>query len=111
MQADAYAGFNGLYAAGRKPGPIIEAACWAHGRRKFFELAELQKAPIAIEAVSRIDELFAIEREINGRPHRSEAHRSPRAITTARRRARKMAARPSAELSPNSRWPRPWTTA
>jgi transposase len=66
MQADAYAGFNALYIAGRKPGPIIEAACWAHGRRKLFELAELQKAPIAIEAVRRIDQLFAIEREING---------------------------------------------
>jgi transposase len=66
MQADAYAGFNGLYAAGRKPGPITEAACWAHGRRKLYELADLQKAPIAIEAVRRIDELFAIEREING---------------------------------------------
>jgi transposase len=66
MQADAYAGFNGLYVAGRKPGPIIEAACWAHGRRKLFELAELQKAPIAIEAVRRIDALFVIEREING---------------------------------------------
>jgi transposase len=66
MQADAYAGFNGLYVAGRKPGPIIEAACWAHGRRKLYELADLQKAPIAIEAVKRIDALFAIEREING---------------------------------------------
>ena len=68
MQADAYAGYNGLYAGDRKPGMIYEAACWAHGRRKFFELAELQKAPIAIEAVRRIDELFAIEREINGKP-------------------------------------------
>ncbi len=67
MQADAYSGYNGLYAEGRKPGPILEAACWAHGRRKFFELADLQKAPIAIEAVRRIDEMFAIEREINGR--------------------------------------------
>lgn len=67
LQADAYAGFNGLYVAGRKPGPILEAACWAHSRRKFFELAELQKAPIAIEVVSRIDALFAVEREINGR--------------------------------------------
>jgi transposase len=66
MQADAYAGFNGLYVAGRRPGPIIEAACWAHGRRKLYELAELQKSPIAIEAVRRIDELFALEREING---------------------------------------------
>lgn len=67
-QADAYSGYGGLYAAGRRPGPIVEAACWAHGRRKFFELAELQKAPIAIEAVRRIDELLAIEGEINGRP-------------------------------------------
>jgi len=68
IQADAYSGYNGLYVEGRKPGPIIEAACWAHGRRKFFELAELQKAPVAIEALRRIDALFAIEREINGRP-------------------------------------------
>jgi len=66
MQADAYAGFNRLYEANRKAGPIIEAACWAHGRRKFFDLARLNKAPIAAEAVKRIDALFAIEREING---------------------------------------------
>jgi transposase len=68
MQADAYAGFNRLYEAGRKPGPIVEAACWAHARRKFFDLARLTKAPIAIEAVARIDALFAIERDINGLP-------------------------------------------
>jgi transposase len=68
MQADAYAGFNRLYEAGRRPGPIVEAACWAHARRKFFDLARLNKAPIAIEAVARIDVLFAIEREINGLP-------------------------------------------
>lgn len=66
MQADAYAGFNRLYEADRKGGPIIEAACWAHGRRKFFDLARINKAPIAIEAIERIDALFAIEREING---------------------------------------------
>ena len=66
MQADAYAGFTKLYQANRKPGPIVEAACWAHGRRKFFDLARLSKAPIATEAVKRIDALFAIEREING---------------------------------------------
>jgi transposase len=68
MQADAYAGFNRLYQAGRKAGPIVEAACWAHARRKLFEIANLKKAPIAIEAVKRIDALFAIEREINGAP-------------------------------------------
>jgi len=66
MQADAYAGFNRLYEADRKGGPIIEAACWAHARRKFFDLARINQAPIASEAVARIDVLFAIERESNG---------------------------------------------
>ena len=68
LQADAYAGFNDLDAPGRKPGPVTEAACWAHGRRKFFELAELARAPLAIEAVRRIDAIFDIERGINGLP-------------------------------------------
>jgi transposase len=66
MQVDAYAGYNPLYAQGRTPGPIIEAGCWAHGRRRPYELARLRKMPVAIEMVRRIDELFAIEREING---------------------------------------------
>jgi hypothetical protein len=51
-----------LYEANRKPGPIVEVACWAHGRRKFFDLARINNAPIAEEAVARIDALFAIER-------------------------------------------------
>lgn len=68
MQADAYAGFNRLYEPTRQPGRIIEVACWAHARRKFFDLARLTKAPLAIEAVSRIDALFIIERDINGLP-------------------------------------------
>jgi transposase len=66
LQADAYAGFGELYAGERRPAPITEASCWSHGRRKFFELADLRKAPLAIEAVRRIDAIFAIEREING---------------------------------------------
>jgi transposase len=39
MQADAYAGFNKLYEAGRKPGPIVEAACWAHYLEPVFMLS------------------------------------------------------------------------
>ncbi|HMA15813.1 MAG TPA: IS66 family transposase [Kiloniellaceae bacterium] len=66
MQADAFSGF-GPPVQGQSPaGPIIEAGCWAHARRGFFELAELQKAPIALEVVKRIDALFEIERAING---------------------------------------------
>ena len=68
MQADAYAGFNRLYEPGRQSGPILEAACWAHARRKLYELAAVAKAPIASEAVQRIDRLFAIERDIFGLP-------------------------------------------
>src|SRR5437879_1136854 len=76
LQADAYGGFNALYEAGRKPGPITEAACWAHARRKLFELADVasrarnQKpttsSPIAFEAVQRFDAIFVLERSING---------------------------------------------
>ena len=43
-------------------------ASWAHGRRKLFDLAKLSRAPIAIEAVRRIDEIFAIERTVLGQP-------------------------------------------
>jgi transposase len=65
LQADAYAGFGDLYLASRKPGPIMEAACWAHFRRKVFELAEVDRAPLAAEAVRRIGRVFEAERAVN----------------------------------------------
>jgi Transposase and inactivated derivatives len=82
LQADAYGGYNELYAAGRQPAPVLEAGCFAHARRKFFELADVEGAarrrsrgerigmiyPIALEAVQRLDALFDIERTINGKP-------------------------------------------
>lgn len=77
LQADAYAGYNRLYLPDRKPGPVTEALCWSHARRKFFVLADIAAnarrgkaappiSPIAFEAVKRIDLLFDIERDING---------------------------------------------
>jgi hypothetical protein len=79
LQADAYAGYGDLYKAERRPGPIIEAACWSHGRRKFFVLADIAKtaearaqkkqaawSPLAHEAVRRIDLIFDAERALNG---------------------------------------------
>ncbi len=77
LQADAYAGYNDLYKDDRKPAPVTSALCWAHARRKFFELADIagnvrkgkpahQISPVAHEAVKRIDALFDIERGING---------------------------------------------
>jgi hypothetical protein len=68
LQADAYAGFNDLYSEARKPDRLTQALCWAHGRRNFFKLAELAKAPVAIEAVQRIDAIFDVERALNGLP-------------------------------------------
>ena len=68
LQADAYAGFGELYRPDRRPGPITEAACWAHFRRKAFELAEVARAPLAAEAVRRIDRVFDAERDVNGVP-------------------------------------------
>jgi transposase len=68
LQADAYAGFNELYAPDRQPGSVSEAGCWAHARRKFFDLAQLGRAPLAADAVRRIDVLFALERDLTGLP-------------------------------------------
>ena len=62
LQADAYAGFNELYASGR----IREAACWAHARRGFFDIHEAHRSPIATEALERIGALYTIEEEIRG---------------------------------------------
>ena len=80
FQADAYGGYGKLYETGRKPGPILEAACWVHARRPFFVMADLAEnarrkaqgnkpaviSPLALETVRRIDALFEIERTING---------------------------------------------
>src|SRR4030081_3087513 len=56
-----------LYKEQRKAAPILEAACWSHGRRKFADLVKQGEAPIASEAVRRIEMLFEIERSINGK--------------------------------------------
>jgi len=81
LQTDAYSGYGKLYDVVRRP-RLIEAACWAHARRKFFVLADIEAgvrrraqgrklqvlSPIALEAVQRIDALLDIERDINGLP-------------------------------------------
>jgi transposase len=64
LHADGYAGFDRLFETGR----IHELACWAHARRKFFDLYEATSSPIAKEALDRIGALYAIESEIRGKP-------------------------------------------
>jgi hypothetical protein len=77
LQADCYNGFNPLFDRTKKQMPATPAFCFAHARRKFFELADVARnarrvkgarpiSPIALEAVKRLDALFAVEREING---------------------------------------------
>ena len=98
LQADAYGGYGDLYAPGRQPAPILEASCWAHSRRKVFELADIEAAtrkkvrgenpnlvhPLALEALQRIDALFDIEREIAGlardRRHAMRREKSARLV-------------------------------
>ena len=75
LQADAYAGFDRLYESGH----IREAACWAHVRRKFYDLHVAHKSPVAQEALRRIGELYAIEEDIRGRfPEERRAVRNER---------------------------------
>ncbi len=71
-------GSTSSIARGTTYGPIVEAACWAHGRRKLSVLADLAKAPLAIEAVRRIDAIFDAERGILGHlPSSASRHGNP----------------------------------
>jgi len=81
LQADAFDGYRPLYLPERRAGPILEVGCWAHARRPFFAMADIEEnarrraagrtgvalSPIAIAVVRRIDALFDIERAINGK--------------------------------------------
>src|SRR5246127_2350534 len=82
IHADGYAGFNELFAGGR----IVEAACWAHVRRKFFDVHAATASPIAKEALDRIGQLYAVEKTINGSPpdrRRQERQRRSKPIAEA----------------------------
>ena len=111
FQADAYGGYTKLYEANRKPGPLVEAACWVHARRPFFVMADVaadarRKAegkttsvisPLALEAVRRIDALFDIERAINGQSAEQRRARSAGAERAFGRRSGTLAARAAAQ--------------
>lgn len=64
LQADAYAGFHHLYGGGR----IYEVACWAHARRKFYEIHAIHASPTTTEALAKIAALYATEEDIRGKP-------------------------------------------
>ena len=80
LHADGYAGFGGLYKADPEtgaPAPLTEVACWAHARRKIYDVHVATKSPAAAEALDMIARLFAIEADMRGR--------SPAERVTARR--------------------------
>ena len=55
--------FNHLYEGGK----IVEAACWAHARRKFYDIHVASRISLSpAEAIQRIGKLYDIEREIRG---------------------------------------------
>lgn len=64
LQADGYAGYNGLY----ETNSVIPAACWAHVRRKFYEDYENTKSTYSKEILEKIGILYEIERTIKGKP-------------------------------------------
>ncbi len=68
LHVDGYAGFERLTGNG----DIVLAACWAHSRRKFCEVAEATDSPVAAEALRQIGELYAVEARVRGL---SSAHR------------------------------------
>jgi hypothetical protein len=82
IHADGYAGFNELFAGGR----IVEAGCWAHVRRKFFDVHAATDSPIAKEALDRIGQLYAVEKIIRGSPpdrRRQQRQRQSKLIAEA----------------------------
>jgi transposase len=81
IHADGYAGFNELFVGGQ----IAEAACWAHVRRKFFDVHAATASPTAKEALDRIGQLYRVEETING------------AAPDHRRRERQKRSKPIAE--------------
>ena len=79
LHADGYAGFNAVYDGGL----VTEAACWAHVRRKFFDVHAANGSPIAKEALDRIGALYGVEDTIRGKPPEErrryrEDHAAPR---------------------------------
>lgn len=64
LQADAYAGYNPIYESGR----VLEAACWAHARRKFYDIHAAQPTPITTYVLAQIADLYKIESGIRGSP-------------------------------------------
>ena len=87
LHADGYAGFNAVF----ETGVVTEAACWAHARRKFFDVHAANGSPIAHQALDRIGALYGIEATIRGQAARCAAATPRAAIIAVARRPQGMA--------------------
>jgi hypothetical protein len=69
LQADGYAGFDDLYEAKKgQPPAVVEVACWAHVRRKFYDVHQATRSPMAEDVLKRIGRLYDVEDEARGLP-------------------------------------------
>lgn len=68
LQADAYAGFERLYAPNREPGRITPVACWAHARRKLNDVYKADPNSVALKGLRMIRELYEVERQTEREP-------------------------------------------
>jgi len=59
---DDYGGYKALFTTARQS-PCVELGCWAHARRKFFDLHQANESPMALEALTRIGHLYHIEQQ------------------------------------------------
>ncbi|AOK37802.1 IS66 family transposase [Burkholderia cenocepacia] len=76
LQADAYGGYQKIY----ETGDVLEAACWAHARRRFYDLYAARPNALNKEALERIGALYRIEEAIQGKlPDERQVQRSTRA--------------------------------
>jgi transposase len=118
LHADGYAGFNMLYETSAITGtsPMMEVACWAHVRRKIYEVHEATGSAAARDLLERMAALFKIEAEIRG--HSQEERRAARiehalpllkalkeAMETALARGSKKSALSQAIRYALTRWP------
>ncbi len=82
LQADAFAGYNEVYASGR----IVEAACWAHARRKIYDIHASRPTPLTAHFLEQVAGLYEIEADIRGKPpdvRRTARQEKARPIVTA----------------------------
>src|SRR5690606_4447797 len=82
LQADAFAGYNEVYASGR----VVEAACWAHARRKIYDIHASRPTPLTTHFLEQVAWLYEIEADIRGKPpdvRRTTRQERARPIVTA----------------------------